>query len=57
MATPNGQERIWGLEKISLLPDPSLFSPPKGYEMQYGKTDNGAAPDLEALGSWFRMTD
>jgi hypothetical protein len=50
---PNGLERIWGLEKISLQPDPSLFLPPNGYVMQHSKADWGPDPDFEELESWF----
>lgn len=50
---PNGVERIWGLEKISLEPDPSLFVPPDGYEMQHQKSDTWAEQDFEELKSWF----
>jgi hypothetical protein len=50
---PHGLERIWGLEKISLQPDPSLFLPPHGYGMQHQKSDWGAYHDFEELESWF----
>ena len=32
---PKGEESIWGLEKISLSPDPALFQPPAGYKMEH----------------------
>jgi hypothetical protein len=50
---PHGLERIWGLEKISLHPEPSLFFPPPGYEMQHQKSDAWAMNDFEQLESWF----
>jgi hypothetical protein len=51
---PYGLERIWGLEKISLQPDPSLFLPPNGYEMQHSKATWGPDVDFEELESWFK---
>ena len=51
---PHGLERIWGLEKISLQPDTSLFLPPDGYEMQHSKAEWGPVPDFEELESWFK---
>jgi hypothetical protein len=50
---PHGLQRIWGLEKISLQPDPSLFLPPDGYEMQHSKAEWGPVSDFEELESWF----
>jgi len=32
---PKGEEDVWGLERISLTPDASLFQPPDGYEMTH----------------------
>lgn len=31
---PYGKETVWGLEKVSLSPDPALFRPPDGYEIR-----------------------
>lgn len=54
---PNGIETVWGLEKISLSPDPSLFQPPPDYPLQHDKTDPETARytwhDFEYLESWF----
>jgi hypothetical protein len=50
---PNGEETVWGLEKISLEPSPSLFRPPQDYEVQRSTTDRWAIHDLEYLESWF----
>jgi len=63
---PKGEESIWGLEKISLSPDPALFQPPDGYEMEHrtraqlrnwgvneGSMDDFAMYDFEHLKSWF----
>jgi len=50
---PNGVESVWGLEKITLSPDPSLFQPPADYEAQHNKTDKWIDEDFEILQSWF----
>jgi hypothetical protein len=59
---PNGEESVWGLEKVSFEPDPALFRSPDGYEMQHrslgqwGKTDKyWVDNDFEDLKSWFEM--
>lgn len=59
---PSGEESIWGLEKISLEPDPALFQPPDGYEMEHrtpaqllrwGVKGDPFEHDFEHLKSWF----
>jgi hypothetical protein len=59
---PSGEESIWGLEKISLEPDPALFQPPDGYEMEHrtpaqllrwGVSGDLFEHDFEHLKSWF----
>jgi len=59
---PKGEESIWGLEKVSLEPDPALFRPPDGFEIQHrtpaqlvpwGVRDDLFAQDFEYLKSWF----
>lgn len=57
---PYGEETIWGLEKISLNPDPALFRPPDDYQMEHRKSDGLAEThhgfvdeDFEALQEWF----
>ncbi len=57
---PNGEDTIWGLEKISLAPDAALFRPPDGYEMQHrmsaqwaGRVDQFVHQDFEFLHEWF----
>lgn len=60
---PQGEEVVWGLEKISLQPDPELFQPPAGYQMQHGPragnqtrnadSDKYLNGDFEYLKSWF----
>ncbi len=50
---PSGIETVWGLEEISLSPDPSLFKPPIDYERQHWNSDKGATQDFEYLESWF----
>ena len=55
---PNGEESVWGLEKVSVEPDAALFRPPDGYEMQhrslgqFGGQDWGVN-EFEYLKSWF----
>ncbi len=56
---PNGEETVWGLEKISLAPDASLFHspdayrPPDGYGTHHNKSDSLCWKDFEDLKSWF----
>lgn len=50
---PSGIESVWGLEKIDLSADPSVFRPPADYERQRGDSDKYATPDFEYLKSWF----
>lgn len=50
---PNGEESVWGLEKISLAPDAKLFQPPDGYQRQHQRWDGYYANDFEDLKSWF----
>lgn len=50
---PNGIETVWGLEKISLSLDPSLFQPPADYELQHRRSGELAWSDFEYLESWF----
>lgn len=50
---PSGVETIWGLEKISLHPDPSLFRPPPGYQSLHQRSDVWAEHDFDLLDSWF----
>ena len=49
---PNGEERVWGLEKVSLAPDLELFRPPGGYEMEHRSADENDG-DYEYLKTWF----
>ena len=50
---PEGVETIRGLEKISVRPEPSLFSPPAGYESQHQSSDIWAVHDFDYLDHWF----
>ena len=50
---PNGVETVWGLERISLHPDSSLFQPPSGYQLQHQRSDVWAEHDFDFLESWF----
>lgn len=50
---PQGEETVWGLEKISLHPDPELFQLPAAKEVQKQNSDKGAEYDFAALRSWF----
>ena len=50
---PNGIETVWGLEKISLHPDPALFEAPAGYDRQQQVSDAWAAGDFEQLETWY----
>jgi hypothetical protein len=51
---PHGEELVWGLEKISLQPDPALFRPPDDYELQHRKNSMPfSGHDFEVLQSWF----
>ena len=59
---PNGEETVWGLEKLSRSPPATLFQPPAGYELQHHCMD-GRMPalqcdalttsDFDALHQWF----
>ena len=49
---PNGEETVWGLEKISLAPEAGLFRPPDGYEMQHRSVDQNDH-DYKYLKTWF----
>jgi hypothetical protein len=51
---PQGEETIWGLEKISLHPGSELFQPPEAYETQHRKTSvPWSENDFKTLQSWF----
>jgi hypothetical protein len=58
---PNGEETVWGLEKVSAAPDASLFQPPNGYQSQDHCMDRRMSPqcdgltqsDFEVLHQWF----
>lgn len=51
---PNGEETVWGLEKISLAPDAALFRPPEGYGVIHREySDMWAAGDFRTLKTWF----
>jgi hypothetical protein len=50
---PNGEETVWGLEKIKLQPDPSLFQPPQNYEVQHHNAEPAFEHDLQYFESWF----
>lgn len=58
---PNGEETVWGLEKVALTPDAALFRPPDGYEIdhhwmavqQAGGTDRFIRDDFDFLQQWF----
>jgi len=50
---PNGIETVWGLEKVTLHPDPALFRAPEGYERQHQASDVWAMQDFEQLQTWF----
>jgi hypothetical protein len=57
---PSGEETIWGLEKILLAPDATLFRPPEGYKTQHrtsarwtGMIDHFISDDFEFLHQWF----
>lgn len=50
---PTGVETLWGLEKVSLAPDPSLFQPPADYEKEHRHSDEGTIYDFEYLETWF----
>jgi hypothetical protein len=50
---PDGVETVWGLEKMSLSPDSSLFQPPVEYESQHHHSDRGIEHDIDYLKTWF----
>lgn len=50
---PTGVETFWGIEKISLSPDPSLFRPPADYKREHEHSDDGTTYDFEHLRAWF----
>lgn len=50
---PNGVATVWGLERLSLEPDPALFGPPEDYSWQHRRTEKGTDADLRYLDSWF----
>jgi hypothetical protein len=54
---PDGIVSIWGIEKISLSPDPSFFQPPADYEHTRrdspGSAEEAAADSFEYLRTWF----
>lgn len=57
---PLGEEKVRGLEKISLAPDASLFRPPEDYEMVLRTSaqwipmlDQFISGDFNALHEWF----
>jgi hypothetical protein len=49
---PRKEETLRGLEHVSLQPDPSLFRPPDGYEIQYGSDSKNADEDVRQLDDW-----
>jgi hypothetical protein len=51
---PNGIETIWGLEKVSMHPDPAEFRAPAGYELQHQISGVWAKNDFEYLQTWFK---
>jgi hypothetical protein len=50
---PIGVETFWGLEKVSLTPDLSLFRPPADYKREHEHSDEGTIHDFEHLVTWF----
>ncbi len=51
---PTGDERISGLDHISLAPEPSLFRPPEGRTLRHWKDNSEYAdPDIDELSQWF----
>jgi len=58
---PNGEETVWGVERMSAVPDASLFQPPNGYQLQDHCMDRRMSPqcdgltqsDFEILHQWF----
>jgi len=50
---PNGLETFWGLEKVLLAPNPSLFQPPADYKKGHEHSDEGTMIDFEYLHTWF----
>ena len=49
---PKGKETISGLEHFSLSPDPALFQPPAGYEIQHRDRSWPADVDMPQLAEW-----
>lgn len=52
---PNGEETVWGLEKISLSPDAALFRPPDGRIVQHRRSSRWGDGDFRDLKSWFEQ--
>lgn len=55
---PQGEETIWGLEKLSVSPAPDLFRPPASYKTHHRKSDHWegqdfVAEDFNDLKGWF----
>ena len=51
---PKGEETVWGLERISLAPDATLFRPPEDYQMTHREySEKWSAGDFENLKTWF----
>lgn len=50
---PKGEELVSGLTNISLNPDPSIFQPPDGYEVQTRESGQFAEHDVELLSERF----
>lgn len=58
---PNGEETVWGLERVSRAPQAALFQPPGGYELQHqcmeprmsAQCDVLTKGDVDVLHQWF----
>jgi hypothetical protein len=51
---PQNEETLSGLDHISLQPDPTLFHPPDGYEIQYPRTvGKYVDSDMGDVDEWF----
>jgi hypothetical protein len=50
---PQNEETISGLEHVTLSPGAALFSPPSGYEVQYGNGSRYATSDIDSFAKWF----